>query len=404
MTTSLSLRARFAVAAVRSVNGLSRRLGRGAGTVAGGRAGLALAPELLAALSRSRTIVLVSATNGKTTTSAMVREGWGVAVTANRTGANMPAGHVAALASSGAVPTVLETDEAWLPTVLAATTPAAVVLLNLSRDQMDRANEVRQLALRWREAVATATGAVIANASDPLVVFAAETASRVVWVRVPGTWRHDALSCPKCTHAVRFQDEGWACVCGFSQPVSAWSITESGELVGPQLHTTLALGLPGAFNAVNATFALVALRELGVDVADAESRIAAMTTVEGRYGLRRWGNVTFRLLLAKNPAGTAVLLRDAAVAKGEVWVAINADIADGRDPSWLYDAPFELLAGHRVRALGTRRLDLATRLFYAGVDGEVVDDLAEVSNVTEPVTVIANYTAFREWLGRSQPC
>jgi UDP-N-acetylmuramyl tripeptide synthase len=93
----------------------------------------------------------VSGTNGKTTTTALVAVGWGGEVVTNETGSNMPAGHVAALAQSNSPRASLEVDEAWLAEVIRHVEPRVVVLLNLSRDQLDRANEVRQMAERWRQ-------------------------------------------------------------------------------------------------------------------------------------------------------------------------------------------------------------------------------------------------------------
>ena len=404
MNLRLSWRARVAVGAVRLVNALSRRLGRGAGTVAGGRIGLLIDPGLLWDLSRQRSVVLVSGTNGKTTTSAMVRAGWGGNVASNETGANMPEGHVAALSASKETRAVLETDEAWLPRVVESTTPAVVILLNLSRDQLDRANEVRQMALRWRECLGSEdfTGVVVANATDPLVVFAAQGARAVRWVDVPTTWRADAASCPHCTRAIVFEEHNWSCSCGFAKPtnVSA-TLTSRLQVAGESYELDLAL--PGAFNDVNASLAVTALHELGVGVSEALERIRALTTVQGRYGQRRFGERRLRLLLAKNPAGTAALL-ESLEADDDVWVAINAQVADGKDPSWLYDVPFEKLRGHLVWCLGERRLDLATRLDYAGVEFRVVDDLNELPHEQRAVELIANYTAFSQWLARSVPC
>ena len=82
----------------------------------------------------------------------------------------------------------------------------------------------------------------------------------------------------------------------------------------------------------------------------------------------------------------------------DVWVAINARVADGRDPSWLYDVPFERLRGHRVFCLGDRRLDLATRLDYAQVDFVVVDEDDVLASSAAHVSLLANYTAFSDWL------
>ena len=88
----------------------------------------------------------------------------------------------------------------------------------------------------------------------------------------------------------------------------------------------------------------------------------------------------------------------------DVWAAINARVADGRDPSWLYDVPFELLRGHRVYCFGDRRLDLATRLDYANVTYVVVTDESALPVSSDVVNVLANYTAFQEWRARTKPC
>jgi UDP-N-acetylmuramyl tripeptide synthase len=182
--------------------------------------------------------------------------------------------------------------------------------------------------------------------------------------------------------------------------------------VAATLGTTLEIGsrtyaldlaLPGAFNDVNASLAATALFELGEDVGDVVSRMRTLRSVQGRYGLRRYGERTLRLLLAKNPAGTAALL-ESLTDEDEVWVAINAQVADGKDPSWLYDVPFEVLRGRRISCLGERRVDLATRLMYAGVECDVIDDPEMLQRVSTPVTLVANYTAFRDWMARSSPC
>ena len=122
------------------------------------------------------------------------------------------------------------------PTRLASTRPRVVVLLNLSRDQMDRANEVRHLAERWRKALEAHDDdelVVVANANDPLVVYAAEVRAKRVWADVPTSWLADALSCPKCTLAISHVGNAWHCTCGFAKPaqrhddrsVTSWSST-----------------------------------------------------------------------------------------------------------------------------------------------------------------------------------
>lgn len=386
------------------VNGLSRWSSRGSGTVIGGRVGLAMAPHLLESLSRGRSVVLVSGTNGKTTTTAMIAAGWGADVATNDTGSNMPPGHVAALVASSSARAALEVDESWLAEAARASQPRVVVLLNLSRDQLDRANEVRRLAERWRAALSELRATtVVANANDPLVVHAAEAASSVVWCDVPTPWTTDAVSCPRCTEPLHFHGGTWWSDCGFAKPTDLGTILDGGLVVrGAPLGLDLAM--PGEFNRSNAAMALTALSCVGADLARALESINALDSVAGRFSVRTWEGRRLRLLLAKNPAGFAAMLATLATRSDEVWVAINARGADGRDPSWLYDVPFEALRGHRVYCLGERRLDLATRLDYGGVDAVVVDDESTLPRRDQPVDLLANYTAFQEWRRKSVPC
>lgn len=199
------------------VSGVSRRLGRGGGSVIGGRAILAVDPRALDRLAAGRSVALVSGTNGKTTTTSLLRAALSTTgpVVTNALGANLPPGLAAALAASPpGVAAALEVDEAWLSRVTASTTPRAVALLNLSRDQLDRNNEVRVLASSWRATFAsTSSTTVVANADDPLVVWGAGLAQEVRWVGAGQPWTDDAAGCPSCGARIRFQggDAGWVC-------------------------------------------------------------------------------------------------------------------------------------------------------------------------------------------------
>jgi len=420
----LGIRAIFAVRVVRIVNRLSRLLGRGEGTVIGGRVGLAIDSQLLRKLAKGRQIVLVSGTNGKTTTTALLREGWGGDVVSNVTGANMPAGHVAALVTSASTRVVLEVDEAWLVKVIRDTEPAVVVLLNLSRDQLDRANEVRQVAQRWRDGFSdlfngVSAGVVVANANDPLVVYAAEVAPRVRWCAVMNWWTEDAVSCPVCTQPITYEGTwtcsgqgeeseflSWHCSsCDFSPPTTVEAMMSTKAHVGSQ-SLVLDLQIPGSFNESNALIALEALVVLGVDFHEGLERMRQLRSVAGRFELRTWRGRTWRLMLAKNPAGFESLFHLVEGSKHDLVVAINANVADGHDPSWLYDAHFERLRGRRVWCSGERKLDLATRLYYADVEFGVSseEELAANLSSSDPIDVIANYTAFASWYERSSPC
>jgi len=450
---TFSLRARLAVAATRTVNVVSRRLELGSGTVIGGRVGLALDPRLLEHLSAGRKVALVSGTNGKTTTTRLLAVALGESSVTNATGSNMPAGHVAAMASGPpGTPAVLEVDEGYLPQLVRSLRPEAVVLLNLSRDQLDRTNEVRMLAGRWREALAGATGTtVVANADDPLVVWGAGAAPHVVWVAAGLAWRLDAVGCPACEGRITFGgtaavglgphgseepglgrpggdnrtaavglgrpggDSGtaWSCSCGFARPhLDVWVAegprggTEAVWSDGRRLPVVL--GIPGRFNLTNAVLAAVAAEVLGVPADQALPAMAKVEEVAGRFTTRDIGGFPTRLMLAKNPAGWGELLDLVCPGTGPVVVGINARVADGRDPSWLWDVPFERLQGRPVVATGERCLDLSVRLHYAEVPHRTVRDPVEavgaaaggVAPKGSRIEFIGNYTSFFDVLER----
>jgi hypothetical protein len=158
------------------------------------------------------------------------------------------------------------------------------------------------------------------------------------------------------------------------------------------------LALPGRANRANAAMAAVAAGVLGVDEADALSSMATVAEVEGRFAVVTHGAVSARLLLAKNPAGWTELLDMLDGGTGPVVVGINARIADGHDPSWLWDVDFERLAGRLVVATGDRRRDLAVRLRYAGVAHSTVADPRAALRASGAASVdyVGNYTAFQD--------
>jgi len=431
--TRRGLRASAAVAVVSAVNGLSRTLGRGSGTVAGGRAGLALDPSLLGTLAAGRTVALVSGTNGKTTTTrllatALAADG-GDRVVSNETGANMPAGHVAALAGAPDAPVaVLEVDEGYLGRLVADAQPLVVVLLNLSRDQLDRIAEVRMLVDRWRAALGGLRvpgpdgpgTVVVANADDPMVAFAAGTAPEVRWVGAGQVWHDDAVGCPACGGRITFAaDGGWSCDrCDFCRPAVDADVVGDELVLADGTRHPIRISLPGQFNRANAGMVAIAavplLEATGARSGDGGpptvdlvlGRLGSVTEVAGRFSTVDRGGRPVRLLLAKNPAGwTAIfdLMDETGTDGAPVVLSVNARIADGLDTSWLWDVPFERLAGRRVVATGDRRLDLAVRLRYAEVAHDVVDGpLAALDHALgraapgSPAEFLGNYTAFAD--------
>lgn len=395
--------ARFSVAraAGRSAATLSRLAGRGSGTTIGGRITLIVDRDALAEAARGRDLVLVSGTNGKTTTRTFLVAALATAqpVVSNSGGANLPTGLVAALTADRTSRLgVLEVDEPYLPQVAAAVDPRCLVLLNLSRDQLDRYAEVRRLAGIWREAIAGRDGLrVVANADDPLVVWAAQPAADVVWVAAGQPWTFDSTACPACGNVLHRDADGWRSECGLSRPTPTWRV-DGDDVTDPSGATHhVSLALPGQVNVGNAALAAAAASTFGVRPAAAFESMARIPSVEGRYLETSYAGRPLRLLLAKNPAGWSQALRMARADTGLV-VAVNARAADGRDPSWLWDVPFEVLRGRHAIATGERSRDVAVRLRYAGVEHDRVDDLAAALRDvpgTGAVDVLANYTAFQ---------
>jgi lipid II isoglutaminyl synthase (glutamine-hydrolysing) len=402
MVEALSVRDRVALGAMRVVNAASRGARRGDGTVVGGRVALRLAPQLASHLASTREVALVSGTNGKTTTTAFLAAALGTRgeLATNTTGSNMLPGHVAALGSApDARAAVLECDEVWLPRLLDVERPKAIVLLNLSRDQLDRTAEVRHVADAWRHALASFEGLCVANADDPLVVHAADDAPSTAWFAGGLAFGADAVACPRCARHLGFDDAGWRCQCGLARPTPDAEPTAVGALVDGR-EVRYELSLPGRFNRANAVGALLAATRLGVGPDDAAVAIAALAGVAGRFSTLEVDGRRARLMLAKNPAGWSALLDLVADDDAPLVVAINARVADGQDPSWLYDVEFERLGDRSVVASGERWRDVSTRLFYAGVEHDDVPDVRDAIVAARPdpgdVDVIANYTAFAE--------
>jgi UDP-N-acetylmuramyl tripeptide synthase len=260
------------------------------------------------------------------------------------------------------------------------------------------------LAERWHRALLGVETTVIANADDPLVAFAARDAVRVCWVAAGLAWREDATGCPVCGSQIVFDEERWRCEgCGFARPEPTWHL-DGTTARGPEGCAVLELALPGRFNLDNALVALAAASAMGIDLGGGASALGEVRDVAGRFVTTTFAGSEVRMMLAKNPAGWSALLELVGGSGAPVVVAINARVADGFDPSWLWDVPFGSLAGRRVVATGDRWRDLSVRLRYAGVEHQTAEDRREAVRLAAAgegggvVDVIGNYTAFGEML------
>jgi lipid II isoglutaminyl synthase (glutamine-hydrolysing) len=412
VTDSLFLQGKVAVA--RAAGTLSRKSRRGGGTSLPGKVLLGLDSRAIERLGRrlDRGAIVVSATNGKTTTAGMaaaiLREN-GLRAVHNRAGANMPGGVATALLEQtrhggGSAIGLFEVDEAWLRTIVDDLSPHTVLLGNLFRDQLDRYGELEKLADDWSALVAERAGqtSFVLNADDPLVAdlgrdrdgarrerityFGLEDRSHAL-ERIEHAF--DAKHCRRCGAAYQYSAAYlghlgvYECPsCGNARPqpsVAARAVELRGMsgsrfvLSTPAGETDVTLQLPGLYNVYNATAAAATCLEAGATLDEVERGLSQFSAAFGRAEEIDLGDRRMAVLLVKNPAGANEVFRTLAAAEGggdlDIWMVLNDRIADGRDISWIWDADFETLAPRagRVVCSGTRAEELALRLKYAGV-------------------------------------
>jgi lipid II isoglutaminyl synthase (glutamine-hydrolysing) len=377
----------------------------------GGLVAMTLDKSVLAQLGAGRRAVVVTGTNGKSTTTRMTAAALATMgpVATNAEGANMDAGLIAALAGArDAHLAALEVDEMHVPHVADAVDPAVIVLLNLSRDQLDRVGEINHIERTLRGGLARHPDTVVvANCDDVLMTSAAYDSPNVVWVAAGGGWANDSVSCPRSGEVIVRDGAHWYSTGAgpnvgpggppdFKRPTPQWWYDEH-NVYGPDgLCLPMTLALPGTVNRGNATQAIAAAVALGADPAAAVRAAETVDEVAGRYSTIQVGAHTVRMLLAKNPAGWQEALSMVDTDAGSVVISVNGQVPDGEDLSWLWDVDFEHFVDHPVVAAGERGTDLAVRLGYAGVRHTLVNNAVEAIASCPPghVEVVANYTAF----------
>ena len=399
------------IALARAAGALSRRSGRGA-TSLPGKLLMRMEPRAIERLARrlAQGSAVISATNGKTTTAAMVAamlDGCGVRLVHNRAGANMAGGVASVLlgATRGdgidADAGLFEVDEFWLDRVVPQLRPRALLLSNLFRDQLDRYGELETIADRWAATVRAAPETkLVLNADDPLVAELGRDArvGRVTYFGVQDdamalrgmAHASDSKHCRRCGapyayDAIYMGHLGrYHCPNGDSRRPQPDVYATAVQLDGTRgarfmLHlgreqAVVALPLPGLYNVYNALGAAALASALGAPLQRIVAGLEATQAAFGRAESVTVGGRELAILLVKNPAGANEVLRTLALDEGEhdVLAVLNDKIADGRDISWVWDADFELIAGRvrRVTCSGTRAAELALRLKYAGVAAE----------------------------------
>ena len=409
----MSARLSLECAAARAVGRLSRAAGKGGGTTLPGKLLWKLDPGAIDALAARlpHGSALVSATNGKTTTTAMAASilesqhdlAW------NSAGANLASGVASTLlATPDAQLALLEVDEAALPEILRRTKPRVVSLGNLFRDQLDRYGELEIVAERWRAAVAELppTTALIVNADDPVVGELAADREHALRFGIDdsaharSSLQHaaDSKYCIRCGQPYTYDAAyvghlgAYHCeACGHSRPpldVAARNIALDGlagsgfDLSTPGGTARVQLALPGLYNVYNALAAASLCGALGASLAEIVAGLEGFTAAFGRFERIDADGREVVMLLIKNPAGANEVIRTLVDAEtpSVVVVALNDAVADGRDVSWIWDVDFEPLLERvdRVVATGERAAELGLRFVYGGLpEGslDVVDSL-----------------------------
>lgn len=376
-----SMRYYLAVIFGRITSFVSQFLHIGAGGTWAGEIALRIYPDILKDLRHTlrKGIILVAGTNGKTTTSLMIKkiiEYQGDSVVHNKTGANLLNGVVSALLLSGNKDWgIFEIDENVLPAVLSYIDPDIIVLLNLFRDQLDRYGEVDSIAQKWKKALSHLTSGttLVANADDPLITNISETSpAKTVFFGLEnpafyiGHMQHatDTIHCPKCgtrlTYGgVYYSHLGkWACgSCGFTHPDVMIKDTDYQSPV------------EGIYNKYNAIAAGSVGESIKLDSDKIQQALETFTPAFGRMeDIAIHGKHT-RILLSKNPTGFNESLRTYSQSKvtGPVLLLLNDRIPDGTDVSWIWDVDFELLdeLKREIIVSGDRAYDMAVRIKYA---------------------------------------
>jgi lipid II isoglutaminyl synthase (glutamine-hydrolysing) len=396
------------IAAARGVAALSRRVGAGGGTTIPGKLLVALdrgAVDRLAARLTTGTGV-VSATNGKTTTTTMTAEilRAGRLLAHNAAGANLLSGVASALlAAPDAELGLFEVDEAALPEVVRRVRPRAVSLGNLFRDQLDRYGELELVAERWREAVADLPdeSQLVYNADDPQLAAIGEAHPSSVAFGLDDP----RVARPALQHAA---DSKYCIRCGTPYAYAAAYVGHLGDyrcprgdhgrpplevaardialhglerasflLSTPEGSRRIELRLPGLYNVYNAVAAAALARSLGADLDQIAAGLERFTGAFGRFERVTVGEKRVLLLLIKNPAGANEAIRTLVEGGAPLVlvVALNDETADGRDVSWIWDVDFEPLIQslERLVASGGRAAELALRFRYGGLDEDAID-------------------------------
>lgn len=412
----------FSIIIAKAVSFLLRLFKRGA-TSLPGRVAVYLKFDILTRLSRGVKTVIITGTNGKTTTAALVAfalEKSGLSYFINKSGANMLGGVTSAFIENSSIfghckkeYAIIECDENSLPLISRYIDASAVAVTNIFRDQLDRYGEVEHTLAVIKSGIKNLPSAILVlNADDPISYSLSRLTNESVTFGVDADIKTssppDIRHCLFCGAELKYKNRTISHLGNFYCPKCAYRRSppdcEIGEIRGDsftlknELCTT---SLKGLYNLYNLACAAAVLDVLGV------GKIKDLCAFSGAFGRMESFSVNGRtvlLLLVKNPAGFSGCIRYVASIKGDIDIgfALNDNEADSTDVSWIWDVDFTPLQGKdaRVYTLGIRSLDMALRLKYDGIapeeilEGEPYARLIEIINETNrDFVVFSSYTA-----------
>ena len=430
----------IAIFIARAAGSISRILRRGGGTSLPGMILMKLRPTTLREMAQDLGdgIIVISATNGKTTTARMVANTIQESETryvANTSGANLASGIATALLGKNPEEKlgIFEVDEAALPTLIPELQPSIVVLMNLFRDQLDRYGELESTIQKWKGMIQSLpeTTKLIVNADDPALAFLGAQHPNVEFFGIEQsqygsiTLPHaaDSLHCQNCDAALQFQQTTighlghWSCQnCGEQRPKPTFTGTNINlnELKGSEFtvvsqskSTDLHVPLAGLHNVYNALAAFSICAATGIAPNHIQKGLSTLSAAFGRNEIVNFAGTEIMLLLAKNPAGANQNLRTLLLTeeKIDLVVSLNDRTADGKDVSWIWDVDYEMIFD-RIASLtisGDRAYDLALRFHYSDFPTtsmhivpstqELLNHLKDSSDTLQRAVILPTYTA-----------
>ena len=424
-----------------------RLLHRG-GTDFPGRVALKLCPDLLGYLAKNVTTVIVTGTNGKTTTSRMIEQSWsdsGISFFANKSGANLLSGVTAEFAMHSSITgkcrfdhALIEADEAAIKAISRYVDAKVIVVTNVFRDQLDRYGEVTHTLENILIGIRNSPNAILClNADDSLSGSLAEKAENPVLYYGVDTPIYqsrveelsDAPYCANCKHEYVYDYityghlGGFRCPnCGAKRPQPQVAVkkvlaanAECSEILvaaeGREYPTTV--NLPGGYNIYNACSAMACGSAMKLDLGVVAKSLGSFGCGFGRMEKFEIGSAQLRMILIKNPAGCNQVL-NFLTDRTEPFVfavCLNDRAQDGKDISWIWDVDFERLVAmgdllERVLVSGVRADDMALRFKYAGLEPSKIQVIRDYHELTQccigqdkPVYIMPTYTAMLDLRG-----